>query len=156
MSSKWTFSRYLMGRLRVLCSASVFVRTLFKGSSNTRATELEIMKVLRGSPGRSMNTEIEKLMTEIIKLKETERFQKKIIEINSIPSLNKRDKKFYTTMVEWWYLEEIIDYLRNELTKALGKPKLKHREETIREGLRRLIQRSKELEQKGRGFISTN
>ncbi|MER3447510.1 MAG: hypothetical protein C4291_12045 [Candidatus Dadabacteria bacterium] len=116
-------------------------------------TELEIMKAIRESTGSPTNTEVEKLITETIKLKETEKFREKIIEINSIPSLNKRDKKFYTTMLERQYLEEIIDYLRNELTKTLGNLKLKHREETIREGLCRLIRRSKELEQKIRSLI---
>jgi hypothetical protein len=117
-------------------------------------SEPEIMEVLKQQSSESLiNPEVENLMTEILKLKETGKFQEKIIEMNSMPNLNKRDKEFYTTMLEWQYLGKVIEYLRNELSKTIGKPKLKHREETISGGLRRLIQRSKELEQKGRSLI---
>jgi hypothetical protein len=156
MDSKGSFfSRYVTSRLRALYSPFVLGRALFSGDSPAPGmTRLEIMEVLKQqSPESLINSEVEKLMTEILKLKETIKFQKKIIEINSMPNLNKRDKEFYTTMLEWQYLERVIEYLRNELSKTLGKPKLEHREETIRGGLRRLIQRSKELEQKGRSLI---
>lgn len=155
MDSKRSFFRHVTSRLRALYSPYVLGRAFFSGDSPaTRMTELEIMEILnRESPENLTDNEVEQLMTEILKLKETIKFQEKIIEIHSMPNLNKRDKKFYTTMLEWQYLEKVIEYLRNELSKTLGKPKLEHREEIIRGGLRRLIQRSRELEQKGRSLI---
>jgi hypothetical protein len=155
MDSKGSFFRYVTSRLRALYSPFVLGRVLFNRDTPAPGmSELEIMEVLKQHSSESLiNPEVENLMTEILRLKETGKFQEKIIEMDSMPNLNKRDKEFYTTMLEWQYLRKVIEYLRNELSKTLGKPKLNRREETIRGGLRRLIQRSKELEQKGRSLI---